>query len=247
VIATCENELSELEGMDGDVRRVAVVPCGVDLDLFSPEGSAGPPRNDMHRVVTVSRLVSHKGVEDVIRALPDLPFVELVVAGGPSWPDVCENGEARRLATMASRLGVADRVQLLGGIYHDQIPALLRSADVAACASWYEPFGMAALEAMACGIPVVVTAVGGMAETVINEQTGIHVTPRRPDLIAAALRQLLADPELRRRLGNAGAHRARRRYGWRQIARSTLGLCETVAEAHSSNSSRAGIHPCHET
>jgi Glycosyl transferases group 1 len=87
---------------------------------------------------------------------------------------------------------------------------------------WYEPFGIVPLEAMACGVPVVASAVGGLVDTVVDGVTGIHVPPRRPGLLAAAVAGLLADPERRATLAATGARRARRRYGWDRIAGSTL-------------------------
>jgi uncharacterized membrane protein YagU involved in acid resistance len=78
------------------------------------------------------------------------------------------------------------------------------------------------LEAMACGLPVVASAVGGLVDTVVDGVTGVHVPPRRPGRLAAAVAGLLAEPERRATLGATGAHRARRRYGWDRIAGSTL-------------------------
>ena len=105
--------------------------------------------------------------------------------------------------------------------YHDSIAALCRSADAVVCVPWYEPFGLVALEAMACGVPVVASAVGGLVDTVVDGATGVMVPPRRPDDLGAALRGLLADADRRRALGDAGARRARQRYGWQTIARET--------------------------
>jgi D-inositol-3-phosphate glycosyltransferase len=90
------------------------------------------------------------------------------------------------------------------------------------CVPWYEPFGIVPLEAMACGVPVVVSAVGGLVDSVVDGITGLHVPPRRPDRLAAALRSLLSDPERQISLGAAGVRRARSRYGWDRIADATL-------------------------
>src|SRR5690606_7561076 len=95
---------------------------------------------------------------------------------------------------------------------------------VVACVPWYEPFGIVPLEAMACGVPVVASAVGGMVDTVVDGHTGVHVPPRCPGRIASALRSLLGDDELRRSMGAAGARRARRHYRWEAIAAATLNV-----------------------
>jgi type III pantothenate kinase len=117
---------------------------------------------------------------------------------------------------------VADRVELRGRVERDDLPALLRSADVVVCAPWYEPFGIVPVEAMACGVPVVASAVGGMIDTVVDGVTGVHVPPRDPERLAGAIAPLLDDPERRAEYGRAGAARARRLYDWERIAASTL-------------------------
>jgi D-inositol-3-phosphate glycosyltransferase len=158
-----------------------------------------------------------------------------VVAGGPPAGELGRDSEARRLAAVAERVGVADRVRLLGRVGRADLPALYRSADLVVNVPWYEPFGIVPLEAMACGVPVVVSAVGGLVDSVVDGVTGVHVPPRRPALLAGAVAGLLADPERRAALGAAGARRAGRRYGWDRIAGSTqevyAGLLETRFEA----------------
>jgi D-inositol-3-phosphate glycosyltransferase len=222
VIATCTDEVFELSRMNANLRAIRVVPCGVDLNLFGPEGPADPRRPGLRRVVIVTRLVERKGVGNVIEALADVPETELVVAGGPRRNGLRSDPEARRLRALARRHGVEGRVDFRGALDRAHVPPLLRSADVVACVPWYEPFGIVPLEAMACGVPVLASAVGGLIDTVVDGATGVHVPPRSPERIAEALRFLLADDRRRQALGAAGAARARERYSWSRIADSTL-------------------------
>ncbi len=240
IVATCSDEVFELARLGADPRRVSVVPCGVDLDLFRPDGPAEPRPPGRQRLVIVSRLVERKGIGNAISALAELPGVELVVAGGPEGGRLDADPEARRLRALARRLGVADRVAFRGRIERTGIPALLRSADAVVCVPWYEPFGIVPLEAMACGVPVVATAVGGLVDTVVDGLTGLHVPPRRPDLLAAALAWLLRNPARRAAFGRAGARRARRRYGWNRIAASTLDAYATLTDEAAA---RTGLVP----
>lgn len=222
ILATCSDEVFELRRMGAPRRRIAVVPCGVDLERFTPTGAVESRPHGRLRILAVSRLVPRKGIGDLIAALPAMPDAELIVAGGPDRERLDDDEEARRLRRLAATLGVADRVDFRGRVDRDDLPALFRSADVVACVPWYEPFGIVPLEAMACGVPVLASAVGGLIDTVVHEQTGWHVPPRDPDAIGAALRRIAAAPQDRARCGAAGALRARERYGWDRIARSTL-------------------------
>lgn len=210
--------------------RVAVVPCGVDVDRFRPDPTAGPPAGAPLRVGIVSRLVERKGIGNVIEALVHLPGAELVVAGGPPADRLDDDPAVRRFRALAEALGVGDRVTLVGAVERTDVPALLRSVDVVACCPWYEPFGLVALEAMACGRPVVATAVGGLAETVVDGVTGRLVPPRDPRAIAGALGSLRA-AQVRRPLGRAARSRACR-YGWDRVARATeVALARIAAQA----------------
>jgi glycosyltransferase involved in cell wall biosynthesis len=186
----------------------------------------------MYRLVVVSRLVERKGVGNVISALSELPDVELIVAGGPDVSGLPEDPEARRFEALARSLGVEDRVHLRGRLDRGAVPALMRSADAVVCVPWYEPFGIVPLEAMACGVPAVVSSVGGLVDSVVDGVTGLHVPPRHPERLAAALRHLLADPARRRSLGAAGIVRARSRYGWDRIAHATLEAYASLERAY---------------
>ncbi|VEG44525.1 group 1 glycosyl transferase [Mycolicibacterium flavescens] len=220
VAATCTDEVFELMRMGRSRNRISVVPCGVDLDLFSPEGPVAP-RSERHRIVSVGRFVPRKGFDVVVRALPHLPETELVIVGGPDASQLGSDPEARRLMNLATQLGVAGRVRLYGSVSRTDMPAILRSANVVACTPWYEPFGIVPLEAMACGVPVVASAVGGMLDTVVHDVTGQLVKPERPDEVAKAVNRLLRDDFLRQSMGAAGRDRARARYSWDRVAADT--------------------------
>jgi D-inositol-3-phosphate glycosyltransferase len=227
VIATASQELFSLRRLGTDPRRVTVVPCGVDLAAFQPAATR-PERAGPLRIVWVGRLVERKGVGTIIESLAAVREVELVAAGGPDRRDLCSDGEYRRLAALATRLGVADRVRFVGRVGRADAPELLRSADIAICVPWYEPFGIVPLEAMACGLPVIGSAVGGLLDTIVDGRTGLHVPARDPARLARAIDRLAADAGLRARLGAAGAERARALYGWDRIAEQTLAVYEAV-------------------
>jgi glycosyltransferase involved in cell wall biosynthesis len=221
VIATCTDEVFELVRMDADRRRMSVVPCGVDVGCFTPDGPREPRDPERHRLVIACRLVERKGVGNAVTALASLPGVELHVAGGPDVAALDSDPEARRLRALAAELGVGDRLFLRGRVGRDEMPALLRSADAVVCVPWYEPFGIVPLEAMACGVPVVASAVGGQIDSVVDGVTGVHVPPRDPAALAMALGTLLDHPERRAALGAAGARRARERFAHERVAAAT--------------------------
>ncbi|WP_199430119.1 glycosyltransferase [Qaidamihabitans albus] len=225
VAATCSDEVFELARLGLPRDRMSVVPCGVDLTRFDPAGPRSP-RGHRHRIVSVGRLVPRKGFDVAIAALPALPDTELVIAGGPERGRLADDAEARRLLDYARRLGVADRVRMPGQVARPDMPALLRSADAVVCTPWYEPFGIVPLEAMACGVPVVAAAVGGLTDTVVDGVTGTLVPPKDPDGLATALRRLLGEGALRDAYGIAGADRARCRYSWDRIAADTQRVYE---------------------
>jgi D-inositol-3-phosphate glycosyltransferase len=239
VVATCTDEVFELLRLGGDPTRISVIPCGVDTGHFTPSGPVAPARRRDHgRVVCVGRLVERKGIGNAVSAIALLDRVELLVAGGPPPEELHSDPAAQRLLRHARELGVEDRVQLLGRVDRTALPALLRSADVVACIPWYEPFGIVPLEAMACGRPVVASAVGGLKDTVVGGVTGMHVPTRTPAAAAEAIARLMGDPRLRSDLGSAGVRRARTRYRWPAIAHGTAAVYARVQRAERSSDER---------
>lgn len=229
VLATCSDEVFELMRIGADKERLTIVPCGVDLELFSPEGPAEGRRAGQRRLLYVGRLVQRKGIGNVISALPAMRGVELIVAGGPARAHLDSDPEAARLVELARAHGVGDRVELRGRLERERLPALIRSADAVISVPWYEPFGIVPLEAMACGVPVIASAVGGMIDTVVDGRTGVHVPPRDPERLAEAASALLDDEQRRRAFGAAGVRRVRRLYDWRRIASQALDAYESLA------------------
>jgi D-inositol-3-phosphate glycosyltransferase len=225
VVATCSDEAFELKGLGVPTSSISVVPCGVDLERFTPDGPVAA-RTGRIRLMSIGRLVPRKGMGHAIEALARLVAdgcdAELVIVGGSGSGDaLAADPEYQRLHGVAEGLGVADRVVFAGQLSQTEMPAMLRSADVVICAPWYEPFGITPLEAMACGVPVVASSVGGLIDTVVEDVTGVHVPPRDPEALAQALAALIADPERARAYGAAGRARVESRYSWDRVAADT--------------------------
>ncbi|MEU4221110.1 glycosyltransferase [Actinoplanes sp. NPDC026623] len=218
VVVQCRDEISELLRIGVPRSRMALVPSGVNVERFTPSGPSVPRESDAPRILTVARLVERKGVEDLIRALVAVPGAELVVVGGPPAGELNADPYARRLRRVAEICGVADRLRLAGAVAAHEMPAWYRSADVVAAAPWYEPFGLTALEAMACGIPVVASAVGGLVDTVVDGVTGDLVAPRDPRGLGLTLRRLIGDEVRRISYAAAAVDRTAHSYAWPRIA-----------------------------
>ena len=210
--------------------RVAVIPCGVDTELFYPDdarrararlGIAGD-----RVLLFVGRLTPIKGLETLLRALAALtapgraePSVRLVVVGGEKGG----HDDTRALRRLAGELGVSDRVEFRGQQPQDALPDYYRAADLCLMPSRYESFGMVALEAMASGIPVVASRVGGLAVTVQDGVTGLLVPEGDFEALARAVGSLLRDERRRHGLGLQAVEWARR-FGWPCIARQVVEL-----------------------
>jgi len=230
VIATCTDEVHELTRLGVPRARIDVVPCGVDVEHFHPvaAGSPGSAAIGRRRLIALGRLVPRKGIDDAIRAVARIAEAELMIVGGPAPEYVDLDPEVRRLRGVAVELGIADRVIFTGRVARDRLPAVLSAGDALLAVPWYEPFGIAPLEAMACGLPVVATAVGGMLDTVVPGTTGLLVQPGDVEGLAQAVRDLFADEGRRQEMAQAGVQRVRELYTWPAVAAWTQRSYESV-------------------
>lgn len=200
-------------------RRIVVVPFGVDPARFHP--SAVPPTE--RRIGTVRHLEVNYGIDVLLEALRLLgnPDLQVVIAGeGSLRPD---------LESYARQLGIAGQIRWLGRIEHAAVPDLLRSLSVFVMPSRAESFGVAALEAQACGVPVVATEVGGLPEVVRDGATGILVPPENPAMLAQAIKVLLADPDRRAMMHAVGPHWVAEHYTWEMSVEQMLYVYEGAA------------------
>ncbi len=222
--------------------RIRVVPCGVDSSTFFPgnleeaktELGIGP-ENPV--VAFVGRLDAIKGLDILLRSVRLLqdrlspgPLPQLLVIGGESTP-----GELERLKGLADGLGLSGSVHFLGPIPHSELPRYYRASDVVVLPSLYESFGMALLEAMACGVPVVASRVDGPAHFVRHGVTGFLVPPGDERALATAMETLLVNPELRRDMAR-NAVRTVYQYRWEAVGEGILrayadALCPIVRQA----------------
>jgi len=227
VVAASFDEESDLTRLGVPRRSIKVIPYGVDTDEFSPEGPAAP-RTNRPRLLTVADLAEHEAIGTLLRALGKVPEAELVVAGGPPSNELRGDLAYRRLAKLAHSLELSGRVFFAGQVGRAALPSLLRSADLLVSVSDYEPSALTALQAMACGLPVIATPVGGQIDAVVDGTTGILVPAGRPALLAQRIRQLLAHPILLEAFSMAATDRARSRYSWDRIAHETLAVYDTA-------------------
>lgn len=239
VLATTADEMAELSKLGVPNARVSLVPVGVDTSRFSPAGLIAKRKRQL-RLIAVGSLAEYRGLDIVLRCLAELSGAELVIAGGPPAGKLGSDHGYRILAKLAAHLGVADRVQFTGHVTDDDLPALLRSADLLVSAARYEPQAISAIRAMACGVPVVATAIGCYRDAVIDGTSGVLVPPGRPDMLARRLHDLLASSMRLAAFGIAAADRARSRYPWERVAGETVAVYErAIATAPRSEPAQA--------
>jgi D-inositol-3-phosphate glycosyltransferase len=240
LIAECPQDSADLMRLyDADPELLSMVPCGFDPLEFKPTNKAVARaalglHPDEFIVLQLGRLVPRKGIDNVIRSLMHLPQrvpARVLVVGGESRePDEQLTPEIARLRHVAQECGVGERVAFTGHRRRDELRLYYAAADVFVTTPWYEPFGITPLEAMACGTPVVGSAVGGIQYSVSDHVTGYLVPPRAPAALAAKLTELYDNPALARAMGRAGIRRARSMFTWDRVTQQLIDVYQAVRQ-----------------
>ncbi len=232
VIVSTEEEKHDVTSLYGaPAHKVEVIPAGVNLDMFTPVEQTAARRElglgEENIILYVGRVEPLKGIDILVRAAPLLEcagdFRLLIVGGNPSG-----DAERERLESLAEDLGIRDSVTFTGPVPQDRLPYYYSASDIFVLPSHAESFGLAALEAMACETPVVVSRVGGLKTFVENGKTGYLAPWRCPESFAQRLDTLLANPHLRRAMGRAAREKALG-MSWSRVADRTLDYYDTLA------------------
>ncbi len=243
IVAASEIELADLASLyEADPAKIRVIPLGVDTHVFRPlrqaDARAALARDACEdTVLFVGRIEQIKGIDvlleavgELLRRRPDLRRrVCLVVVGGAIDPnaDGSESEKVAELRRMVGEHGIRDNVDFVGSVDQRELSLYYAAADVCAVPSLTESFGLVALEAMACGTPVVATRVGGL-QTVVTSESGLLVPPGDASALADAIAELLDDQELRVRL-SAGARARAQAFTWSRVADAIERVYEEVA------------------
>ncbi|MFC2028477.1 glycosyltransferase [Chloroflexota bacterium] len=232
IVAATLSERAQLDWLyEADLQKVSVIPPGVDLSHFYPipideAREYVKVKLEDKMILFVGRIEPLKGIDTLINAMPCLNFMEelencpvtlTIIGGDPDVDPELMTSEMTRLQELSNRLGMDNMVIFLGKRSQDTLPYYYSAADVVVMPSHYESFGLVALEAMACGTPVVASQVGGLTHLVHDGVTGFHVANDDPQDLCEKLIQLLGDNQLRKRLGKQATQHAKE-YSWKEIS-----------------------------
>jgi D-inositol-3-phosphate glycosyltransferase len=234
IVTGSDHECSLLERFYGGVpAKIHTIPCGVDLERFHPRDRLAARAAigldpALPVLLAVGRLERLKGLDLLVEALSQLdqPRPVLLIAGG----DVQSSAYREELEALARNLGVWDAVRFLGPVPHDRLPVYYSAADVTVVPSYYESFGLVAVESMACGTPVVASRVGGLVSTVTDGVNGYLIPWRCPEPFAEKLEVLLHNPELRANFSRS-ARRSVERFRWSTVACDVSNLYDELARS----------------
>ncbi|TFI54173.1 glycosyltransferase family 1 protein [Mastigocladus laminosus UU774] len=227
IVATSPQEKEHMRSLVSTKGNIDIIPCGTDIERFGcfdhKTARVQLGLNPEDKVVMyVGRFDYRKGIETLVRAVGQSRFrgennVKLIIGGG-SRPGQSDGMERQRIEGIVAELGMSDFTIFTGRLSQDILPTYYAAADVCVVPSHYEPFGLVAIEAMACYTPVVASDVGGLQFTVVSEETGLLAPPQDEEAFAVAIDRILANPLWRDKLGQAARNRVETKFSWNGVA-----------------------------
>lgn len=234
VIATSPQEAITLRQQVSRKGQIRVIPCGINVQHFGSISKEVARQqlgiaSNSRLILYVGRFDRRKGIETLVNACAKLPRqFQLYLIGG-SRRDGNDVTEQKRIRALVQELGLEAVTTFTGAISQAELPAYYAAADVCVVPSYYEPFGLVAIEAMAAGTPVIASDVGGLQHSIVHNETGVLVTPHNEDLLAAAISDVFADPQRWRILAEAGQHRVHSQFSISAVAAQVHQLYQCVA------------------
>lgn len=241
IIATSPQEQEHLRSLVSTKGNIDIIPCGTDIHRFGgmnrDEARELLGLNPEDKIVFyIGRFDKRKGIETIVRGvarsvLRGNPHLKLIIGGG-SRPGQSDGMERERIEGIVAELGMTDFTTFPGRISDELLPAYYTAADVCVVPSHYEPFGLVAIEAMACGTPVVASDVGGLQFTVVPEETGLLTPPKDEVAFGQAIDRILTNPEWRNKLGEAGRRIVESKFSWDGVAYQLSDLYTALIPKH---------------
>jgi D-inositol-3-phosphate glycosyltransferase len=226
VVATNPQEKEHMRSLVSSTGNIDIIPCGTDIEQFGSIARSTARRElaiapETKVVLYVGSFDPGSGIETLARAvsLSAVPKADLKLIIGGGWGAGESDGKERdRIGSIVEELGLSDITSFRGGLSRDILPAYYAAADVCVVPSHYEPLGLVALEAMACGTPVIASDVGGLKYTVVPQETGLLAPPKNEAVFADAIDRLLGDSLWRQQLGHTARNRVETYFSWDRIA-----------------------------
>lgn len=227
IVATSPQEQAHMETLVSTQGNIDIIPCGTDIERFGSISRSEARKRlgiapDAKIVFYIGRFDPRKGIETLVRAIAQSRFrndesLRLMIGGG-SRPGHSDGNERDRIEAIVAETNLGAIASFSGRISDEDLPLYYAAADVCVVPSHYEPFGLVAIEAMACGTPVVASDVGGLQYTVVSEKTGLLAPAKDTEAFSHAIDRILADPQWRSQLGANARQRVAQKFSWDGVA-----------------------------